>query len=162
MNGENRFCPQGPRPAGPEPPLPRAARKQRRRKQSWGGMSSRIAEQLGSDPQQRAPACCRLRSPCFPAHLEQARSLEVCHRSHALAPALAPASSQCGPMASFLLPPPPPPPARCNCGAPGSPQLLRGAGEGGGGGGGVGCEAAWRLRLHKSLHSCVVGGGWGA
>lgn len=72
-------------------------------------MSSRIAEQLGSDPQQRAPACCRLRSPCFPAHLEQARSLEVCHRSHALAPALAPASSQCGPMASFLLPAPPPP-----------------------------------------------------
>lgn len=63
-----------------------------RRRQSWGGMSARFAGRLGSEPEQRAPACCRLRSPCFPAHLEQRQMLEVCHHSHASAPALAPTS----------------------------------------------------------------------
>lgn len=66
-------------------------------------LCARFAGRLSSEPEQGAPACCRLCSPCFPAHLEQRQMLEFCPHSHASAPALAPTSPQ-GPTAFFLLP----------------------------------------------------------
>lgn len=103
MSRENRFCPKDRDQLARS--LPCHGLLGNRGEGNRAGMGcppgslSSLAQNHSSEPRRAAGSV-----PPVSLHIW---SREVCHCSHALAPALAPAFSQCGPVASFLLPAPP-------------------------------------------------------